>query len=155
MPLIIAGDGRECASLEALATALELNDRVTFVGNVLGAAKTHLLQHARCLAVPSRQWEAFGLVVLESYASGCPVIATKLPGLSDLIEPGKTGWLVPPDSPAELATALETAFHERRDARAFRGATLDFVRWHQWANIARRHLDLYAELRRGQFSRAA
>ncbi len=151
MSLIVAGDGRERASLEALATTLELNDRVTFVGNVLGATKSYLLQHARCLAVPSRQWEAFPLVVCEAYSAGCPVIATQIAGLSDLVEPGRTGWLVAPDCPTELATALERAFDDGRDTAAYRDAVLSFAHRHDWGNIARRHIDLYEELRPGRF----
>jgi glycogen(starch) synthase len=152
--LVIAGDGRERRSLECLAKQLKLEDRVSFVGKVYGTKKAYLLQSARCLVVPSRQWEAFGLVVLESYAAGRPVIATQLAGLRDLVEPGRTGWLIPPDSPADLAAALQTAFDGGWNAGAFRRAALRFARRHNWTDIARRHLDLYEDLRRGHFAPA-
>jgi glycosyltransferase involved in cell wall biosynthesis len=152
--LVIAGDGRERPSLERLAKQLKLEERVVFLGKVCGTKKAYLLQNARCLVVPSREWEAFGMVVLESYAAGRPVIATELAGLSDLVEPGRTGWLVPPDSPADLAAALQTAFDGGWNARAFRRAALRFARRHDWTEIARRHLDLYEDLRRGHFAPA-
>ena len=53
------------------------------------------MRHARFGVVPSRQWEAFGLVVLEGYASGLPMLATDMPGLADLVRPEETGLLIP------------------------------------------------------------
>ena len=91
--LAIAGDGPERAGLESLAGELRLGDRVRFVGWARGTTKTYLLQNARLSVAPSRDWEAFGLVVLEAFAAGCPVIATRLPGLADLIEPDRIDGL--------------------------------------------------------------
>ena len=67
------------------------------------------------MIVPSRIWEAFGVVVVESLAAGRPVIASQLPGLADLVRPGETGLLVPPESPQSLAQAiLEMALDPQR-----------------------------------------
>ena len=82
--LVIAGDGEVRAALEEQAARLGLLPRVRFVGVVRGEAKAYLLQNARCLVVPSRGWEAFGLVVLEAYASRVPVIASRLLGMQEL-----------------------------------------------------------------------
>ena len=108
--LVIAGDGEERAALEVLSDQLDLRVRVRSLGTVTGSAKSYLLQNARFGVIPSRQWEAFGLVVLESYASGLPIIATEMPGLADLIEPEKTGLLVRPESPDHLASAMQRLF---------------------------------------------
>jgi glycosyltransferase involved in cell wall biosynthesis len=56
--------------------------------------------------VPSRWYENQPLAVLESFACGVPVVATKLGGLPDLIGDGATGRLVPHDDVAALAAAL-------------------------------------------------
>src|SRR5262249_36346710 len=65
--LVIGGDGEERSALETLAAQLHLTDRVRFLGAVHGPGKIYLLQNALCTAIPSRDWEAFPLVVLESY----------------------------------------------------------------------------------------
>jgi glycosyltransferase involved in cell wall biosynthesis len=58
--------------------------------------------------MPSRS-EGWGLTALGAMANGLAVIATDVGGLPELVERGKTGWLVPPDSPAALAEAIEAA----------------------------------------------
>jgi glycosyltransferase involved in cell wall biosynthesis len=58
--------------------------------------------------MPSRS-EGWGLTALEAMANGLAVIATDAGGLPELVEQGKTGWLVPSDSPPALAEAIEAA----------------------------------------------
>jgi glycosyltransferase involved in cell wall biosynthesis len=58
--------------------------------------------------MPSRS-EGWGLTALRAMANGLAVIATDVGGLRELVEQGKTGWLVPPDSPPALADAVEAA----------------------------------------------
>jgi glycosyltransferase involved in cell wall biosynthesis len=49
--------------------------------------------------VPPSDAEGFGLVLIEAMAAGVPVVATRVPGIQDVVEDGKTGLLVPPRSP--------------------------------------------------------
>jgi glycosyltransferase involved in cell wall biosynthesis len=144
--LLIGGDGEERAALESLAKTLNVTDRVRFLGAVHGPIKIFLLQNALCTAMPSRDWEAFPLVVLESYAAGTPVLATRIPGLEDLIQPGRTGWLAPPESPNELADALTRNLAAPAVAHSMRADILDHVRGFSWQAIARRHVQLYQDL---------
>jgi glycosyltransferase involved in cell wall biosynthesis len=58
--------------------------------------------------MPSRS-EGWGLTALEAMANGLAVIATDVDGLRELVLPGQTGWLVPPDSPSALADAIKVA----------------------------------------------
>ena len=58
--------------------------------------------------MPSRS-EGWGLTALRAMANGLAVIATNVGGLPELVEDGKTGWLIPPDSPQALADAIEAA----------------------------------------------
>jgi glycosyltransferase involved in cell wall biosynthesis len=153
--LVIAGDGEERYALESLSRELNLADRVRFVGAVAGTAKAYLLQNARFGVIPSRTWEAFGLVVLEGYASGLPMLATDMPGLADLIVPEKTGLLVPPESPAALAAALERLFTDDALVRRMSGKVREVVQQYDWRNIAQRHVELYESLLAGQRASAA
>jgi glycosyltransferase involved in cell wall biosynthesis len=144
--LVIAGDGEERRTLETEAARLGLGGRVRFVGWVAGPSKTYLLQNALCVVVPSRGWEAFGLVVLEGYAAGRPVIASDLPGLRDLVQPGRTGFLVAPESPEDLAQALRLVLGDPPRSRSLGEAGRRFAEEHRWEAIARRHSQLYEEL---------
>ena len=70
-----------------------------FLGRVDGREQDWLLQNARCGCMPSRDWEAFPLVILEAFAAGKPMIGSRIRGLEDLITDGRTGWLVAPIRP--------------------------------------------------------
>lgn len=152
--LVVAGEGEERPALETQAARLRLTGRVRFVGAVFGQVKSYLLQNAVCLAVPSRQSESFGLVVLESYASGRPVIASTLPGLQDLIQPERTGWLVPPEAPAAWAGVLRHVLTQP-PARTLGEFARDVARHYRWEAVARRHLTLYEKLRASAPTRRA
>ena len=147
LALVVAGQGPERPALEALAERLGLAERIHFVGQTAGREKTWLLQNGLCTIVPSRTWEAFGVVAIESFAAGRPVIASQLPGLADLVQPGCTGLLVAPESPRRLAEAIgQTALDPQR-ADDWGAAARRFVRPFDWRNIARRYLELFEGLK--------
>ena len=58
--------------------------------------------------MPSRS-EGWGLAVLQAMANGLAVIASDVGGLPEVVERGKTGWLLPADSPPALANAIVIA----------------------------------------------
>ena len=67
--------------------------------------KWTLAQTADLFVAPSR-YESFGLIFLEAMRWGTPVIGTTAGGIPEVVEDGKSGLLVPPEAPAELAAAL-------------------------------------------------
>lgn len=150
--LVIAGSGEEQSAMEQLTERLNLRDRVRFVGRVSGARKIYLLQNALATVMPSRGWEAFPLVVLESFAAGRPVIASRVPGLEDLVTPA-AGLLVAQESPVELAGALSRVFSDREWAASAGTVAASFAAGYDWKIIARRHLELYERLRAGNTPR--
>jgi len=106
--VLVGTDGGMRAPAEARARALGLADRVRFVGPVdddalLAAA----YREARALVLPS-EYEAFGLVLLESLAQGRPVIASRVGGIPEFVEDGRAGRLVAPKDVPALAAALRT-----------------------------------------------
>ena len=144
--LVIAGSGEEQAALESLAKNLEVADRVRFIGRVEGQEKVYLLQNSLFTVMPSRTWEAFPLVVLESYAAGKPMVGTAIAGIADLIEEGKTGTLVPEEDPAALARAMRELFENPDRARAMGEFAATITRRYSWDSIAARHIALYEGL---------
>jgi glycosyltransferase involved in cell wall biosynthesis len=143
MMLAIAGDGGERDALANQAGRLRILPSVCFLGRVAGAQKTWLLQNARCGCMPSRDWEAFPLVVMEVFAAGKPMIGTRIRGLEDLITHGRTGWLVAPESPVELARALHEMSVDHRSLQNYGANARRTALDHGWPSIAARHLALY------------
>jgi teichuronic acid biosynthesis glycosyltransferase TuaC len=144
--LVIAGEGKDRTALQQRAAALQLADRVRLLGRVEGEEKTWLLRHAVCSVIPSRISEGFPLSLLESYAAGRPVIGTRIPGLEEQIEPDRTGWLVPPESVADLAQALAAATTDRGKTEAMGLRAQRTAEAYDWKTIACRHVALFEEL---------
>jgi len=146
--LVIAGAGEEQAAVEAQVRDLRLDDRVRLVGRVEGQDKRYLLQNALCVVMPSREWEAFPLVLLEAYTAGRPVVGTAIPGIVDLVQDGTTGLLVPEEDAEALAHALGRLFADPARGRDMGIAARVVAQRYSWDAIARRHLDLYEQLTR-------
>jgi glycosyltransferase involved in cell wall biosynthesis len=144
--LVIAGTGEAQEQLQAMAQSMGLQNRVHFVGRVEGDVKLYLLQNALAVAIPSRVWEAFPLVVLESFAAGRPVIGSRIPGIADLVEEGKTGILIPQEEPAALAQAMQKLFENPDIAERMGTAARDVAQNYSWESIAEKHIRLYRQL---------
>lgn len=143
---VIAGSGDEEAELRSLAHKLQVDRRVRFVGRVEGDDKLWLLQNAMCVTMPSRDWEAFPLVLLEAGAAGKPVIGSRIPGIADLVKEGETGLLVPEASADALADAFATAFAAPEKLKAMGQNAWKAAQGYAWEAVARRHLELYEKL---------
>jgi glycosyltransferase involved in cell wall biosynthesis len=81
--------------------------RVRLLGPLTFARKRRFLTAARCLLVPSLGPETSSLVAMESLACGTPVIAFRAGALPEIVEHGRTGFLV--DDPREMAEAIRLA----------------------------------------------
>jgi glycosyltransferase involved in cell wall biosynthesis len=115
--LVIAGEGPEMAALQNLATSLKLNN-VTFAGFVEQSAQRKLWAGAAFSIVPSVWQEPFGMVVLEAWAQGRPVVAHRIGALPEIITEGINGFLANPGKPSELAGVLENAFRSGKALEA-------------------------------------
>ena len=107
LKVVICGDGPFKGILQELAEKLGLASRVIFTG--FRADALSLVQAADIFVLPSLS-EGLPLSVLEAMALGKPVIATRVGGIPEVIDDGKTGWLVPPGNTGALAAALQRAF---------------------------------------------
>lgn len=107
--LLIIGDGSERRNLENLTEKLGLRERVKFLGEIPNERVPEYLAAADCFVLPSLK-EGFGIVILEAQAAGIPVIGTRVGGILDLIENGKTGLLVEPADSQAIAEAIEKIY---------------------------------------------
>ena len=108
--LVIAGDGPERAALGALARDEAVAERVHFAG---WRQDTGALLAGCDVLVCSSRHEPLGNVVIEAFSAGRPVVAAAVAGPVELIDPGRTGLLVPPEDPARLAAAIRTVLGDR------------------------------------------
>lgn len=109
--LWIAGAGREEAKLKAMAQALEVSERVRFLGWRTDASA--LYRTADVCVFPSRH-EPLGNVVIQAWAHGLPVVAARSQGPAALIEDGKDGVLVPIDDAPALADGVRGLLADAR-----------------------------------------
>ena len=106
LEVIMAGDGPYCSKLLNLAERLGLMDRIRFVGQVDRQELTRLYDWCDVVVVPTITPEPFGRVAVEGMSRGRPVIGTATGGLAEIIDDGRTGYLVPPDNPLAIAEKL-------------------------------------------------
>lgn len=106
----IIGDGEERAALEALVGQLDLGGHVQFLGEVPDATSLSCYQQCDLFALPNRQvgddFEGFGMVLVEAQACGTPVLAGNSGGTSETMELGRTGFVIPCETPGPLASFL-------------------------------------------------
>lgn len=108
--LVILGDGKERAAMEALVAGLGLQDRVSLPGFVLNP---YPYMANSDLFVLSSAWEGFGIVLVEAMALGTPVVSTDCHfGPNEILENGRLGPLVTVGDVAGLAMAMKQALFE-------------------------------------------
>jgi glycosyltransferase involved in cell wall biosynthesis len=116
-PLHVVGDGPERGSLSRLAPA-----SVSFYEPVPPAAVPELLARARALLVPSRCYEGQPRVVLEAFAAGVPVLASRIGGLPELVEHSVNGLLVDVEDERGWRDAVEQLIDDGESERLGDGA---------------------------------
>lgn len=107
--LLVAGDGPERAALERRTGELGLDERVRFLGSVPRERVLELFHAADASLLPSA-WENFPHTVVEALAVGCPVIATAVGGVPEVVRDGENGLLVSARDAGALAVAIERFF---------------------------------------------
>lgn len=122
--LIVVGSGGSRRMLEDLANTLGVGARVQFVGHVERSETAKYRRVCDIFVFPSRS-EGQGISLVSSMNAGIPVIATQVGGIADFLfdakrNPGKqpTGWAVDPDSPEQIAAAVQEVLAEPDQTRA-------------------------------------
>ena len=123
--LLVLGAGPRLPSLVGQARRLRILDRVKFCPAVSDEDLARFLALADVFVFPSQnRLEGFGLVVAEAMAVGLPVVIADMPGVREVIEPGKEGLLVEPllasDLAAKVASLLDDPLLRQRMGAAGR-----------------------------------
>lgn len=144
--LVLVGEGARHHDLGAQAAAAGLGERVRLVGRLADDAVAALVASADVALVPSR-YEPFGLVALEAMAAGTAVVASATGGLSEIVEDGVSGLVVPPADPQALADAVGVLIEHPSRADALREAAVQRARRDfGWGSVAARTRAVYSEV---------
>jgi glycosyltransferase involved in cell wall biosynthesis len=145
MTLEIFGAGSESDALVEAVARLGIGGRVTFHGHVGEQKLPGSYREFDVLAVPSVPmpgWlEQFGRVVVESQASGIPVVASASGALPDVV--GEAGLLVPPNDPGALRSALGRFLDEPGLWSSLRERGLAGAGRYSWESVAETQMALY------------
>jgi len=135
--VVIAGDGPELAALKAQAERLGLS-QVAFTGALDEAGVHRLLRESRVVVVPSIWYEVLGIVILEAFAVGRPVVAAAVGGIPEVVIHGQTGLLCQPGDAEALADQIATLLASPTQAAEMGKAAR---RYAETAFSPARHLD--------------
>jgi glycosyltransferase involved in cell wall biosynthesis len=147
--LLIAGEGGERSRIERLIRDAGLEESVLLLGQRSDIPA--LLESSTLFVLPSLS-EALPLAVLEAMAAGCPVVATRVGGVPELVVHGETGLLVEPGDCGALAAAVLELIGDRERARRLSANARRCAREQFDANkAAKRLLGIYKDLSTRRF----
>jgi glycosyltransferase involved in cell wall biosynthesis len=155
---LIIGDGDLRPHYETLSKALNLERRISFAGCVTGSVLPDYYRIADVTVLPSvTMGEAFGLVLLESYACSTPVIASNLPGVRSIVDHTKDGYLIKPGDAADLARKIRLLMGNPEKSREMGARGRRKVEAHySWSKVVDRLEGFYfsaiSDKRRSYFS---
>ena len=144
--VVLCASAPDTPEIEArLRRAVAEHPNVLWIAEMVSVDEVvQLYSHAAVFVCPS-VYEPFGIINLESMACRTPVVASAVGGILEVVEDGRTGLLVPPARPDDLADALRRVLDDRDLAQAFGRAGRQRVEERfSWASIAERTQAVYA-----------
>lgn len=140
MNLNIAGWG----SMETVVTATcDANPNMHFHGAVFGEKKRRLLLSADILIMPSLLAETFGIVIVEAFAYGVPVIASRKGAIPELVDDEQTGFLIEPGDLAGLVKKLVQLANDPTVLSRMRMACINQAQHYAVEAVTDQYLALY------------
>lgn len=141
---IVGEDWGGASSILDLAKKLGVEDRIKILGRLSRNELLRRYASADLFVLPSL-FEPFGIALLEAMASGLPVVASRVGGIPEVIEEGKTGLLVPPSNAEELGAAIERLLSDEGKRRIMGHAGQERAALFSWDLIVPRIRKVYEE----------
>ncbi len=114
VPLSVVGDG---PLSEMVQTAAEQSPNILYLGRQPKEQVLQRMQQAALLIFPSQWYETFGLVAIEAFACGTPVLASNLGAMAEIVRDRETGFHFPPGDAAALAATVRRALSDPQALR--------------------------------------
>lgn len=153
--LVLAGRGKLEAELQGLATELDIQKRVLFLGHRNDVPE--VLKAYDAFVFPSIA-EGLGLALLEAMATGIPVIASKVGGVLEILNRPGLGIMIPPTSVEALSNAMQTILIMEKEKRIEVGKALrqrvleQFTKEKMISAMVGQYMEVMGEDRAGQRS---
>ncbi len=132
--LTIAGAGT-AAPLQLLAKGMGIDERVRVIQNADRGDLLDLYKHSNVFVMPSVFGESFGIVLIEAMAAGTPIVATNQGGISEVVEDGKTGFLVEKYNSGKLAEAIIAILGDQKLFERMSNACTIAAKRYDWSRI--------------------
>ena len=142
LSVCIGGSGPQENELKYLVKKLGLDKTVKFLGFVSEEEKYQYYKSCKIVVVPSR-WDCQPDAPLVAAASGKPAIASRIGGIQDTVEDGKTGFLFEPENIEDLADKIVTLLKDEKLREEIGSAAKEKVKSYDWKKIAERTVEIY------------
>jgi glycosyltransferase involved in cell wall biosynthesis len=142
--LMVVGGGELLDHYQRMASGLGISGQVVFVGDVPDELLPNYYAASDLLALPSKnESEGYGIVLLEAMASGKPVVASRIGGMSEVVSNNENGILTPPKDVHGLSSAI-CSLASNPEARMRIGMNgREFAESHDWDLVTERITKLY------------
>lgn len=152
---LVLGDGAEAEDLKRLKQKVPWGDRIILAGK----ASSHILRHAYDAAdlfvmpnipIPG-DMEGFGVVLLEANEARMPVIASRLEGMTDVVQQGVNGYCVEPLNPKAFSEAIDTTLQGDLESLS-QSAYNHVIAHYQWQQICPRYINFLTQVIQSQIT---
>ena len=143
--LLIVGDGPERKSLESKAQGIE--EKVIFFNFISQKELFYLMEKSYVFILPSRS-EGRSNVTLEAFASGLPVIASRIPANMEIVKEGINGLLFEPGKSIELAEKIVFLLRNQNIRDKLGEGSKEFIYKNEltWENTAKKYIKIYKNI---------
>jgi phosphatidyl-myo-inositol alpha-mannosyltransferase len=142
--LIVVGDGRMRRGYESYIQSQQIPD-IVMAGYVSPEDLPRYHASADIFCAPNTGKESFGIVLLEAMAAGLPVVATDIPGFTQVINPGRHGILVRREDPVSLASAINLLADDPGLRARLGAAGRVSAATYSWDRVVNQVIDVYQE----------
>jgi D-inositol-3-phosphate glycosyltransferase len=146
--LVVGGDEKDAQKthdLHVLAEEVGVEGKVVF-GDAVPHDELPRYYNAASICVVPSYYESFGLVALEAMACGVPVIASRVGGLKETVQDGRTGYLVPWRCPEPFAERLDLLLTNEPLRKSLGEEARQVAERYRWPVIAEQVEDVYHDL---------
>jgi O-antigen/teichoic acid export membrane protein/glycosyltransferase involved in cell wall biosynthesis len=155
--LVMVGEGDARPALEQAISQAGLQDRIHLTGALNSQGVQHWIDRCYALILPSYH-ETQGIVLMEANASGKPVIAAAIGGVTEVVIDEKNGLLLPSHQPQDIAGTIDYLFTHPGKAKKMGLVGRSMMQWKfAWENIAKETEKLYFQLKKekGEYRKVA
>jgi len=142
--LVLVGEGEERKNIERQIENLHIEKSVKLLGNLPHKQVLEEMSKSEIFICPSLA-EGLGIVFIEAQACGVPVIGTRVGGIPDIIEDGKTGLLIEEKNSKEIEEAVFQLLHDESLRKRFIENAKNTVKSFEWKNILKDIKNIYED----------